>query len=227
MQYILILAAIAGAALAQDRPQVPKLDVAACSDNVTTIAFDKSVPDRDRFPKTQVGLCYTDTSIMMNFTASNETSFHFDPTHSTNSDIWVYEVMGAFLHRGGGDPGTYSEFQVSPNNKIYASQVYNPSKTRRAGQPFDHMLLSDPFNDNIRARTELSREKQRWVSRVEIPLALFNVDQGKAKGTAWRFNFFRTVTNRETWPHQQFGAWSVPNSANVHVTPYFGKIMFI
>ncbi|KAF7549289.1 hypothetical protein G7046_g8401 [Stylonectria norvegica] len=217
-----LLVAAAGVVSAK----VPSLNVPACP-AVGTIQYSKSVPSRTGFPLTQVDLCYTQTTIAITFTAHNETNFYFDPRQGTNDDIWEYEVMEAFIYKGTGDPQTYLEFEVNPNNATYQAFVFNPSKNRTAGAPFDHYFISDPTTDGFSSTTSLDKPGGKWTSSVRIPLALFNVNNGQAKGTKWRMNFFRTITSTETYPNQDLGAWSVPDEASFHITKYFGYIKFI
>ncbi|KAH7324468.1 hypothetical protein B0I35DRAFT_162418 [Stachybotrys elegans] len=219
------IASLTGSVLASSL-KVPKLQAPACP-HKGTISYSRSVPDLDPFPLTQVDLCYTDTSIEITFTAYNETNFFFDPAQGTNDDIWAYEVMEAFIYRGTDDPQMYFEYEVNPNNVTYQAFIYNPSKTREPDAPFDHMFVSDPTADGFTATTELDREAETWTSHASIPLGFFNVDVGKARGTNWRFNFFRTVTSPETYPNQELGGWSPPNEASFHETPYFGHVKFI
>lgn len=218
-------ASFAGSALAA-KPKVPSLNVPACP-RKGTISYSKSVPDLSPFPRTQADLCYTDTSIEITFKAYEETNFYFDPNQGTNDDIWAYEVMEVFIHRGTEDPQTYLEFEVNPNNVTYQAFIYNPSKVREAGAAFDHFFVSDPAADGFSATTKLNRKAKTWISNVKIPLGLFNVDVGAAKGTKWRFNFFRTVTGPDTYPDQQLGAWSPPDAASFHKTPFFGNVNFV
>ncbi|PQK12438.1 hypothetical protein BB8028_0003g10550 [Beauveria bassiana] len=219
-------AAAASLASASNKCKVPSVNVPACP-AVGTVRFDESVPDRKEFPATQVDLCYTDTELAITFTARNETSFYFDPKQGTNGDIWEYEVMEAFVYKGTDDPQTYLEFEVNANNVTYQAFVYNPSKERAEGTPFDHAFISDPAADGFSAVTTLDKAKETWVSAVKIPLGLFNVDKGKAKGTKWRMNFFRTVVSPESYPEQGLGAWSVPDKASFHISKYFGNVNFV
>ncbi|CAM1505961.1 Fc.00g115980.m01.CDS01 [Cosmosporella sp. VM-42] len=205
---------------------VPSLNVPACP-AVGTVRYSRSVPDRTDFPLTQVDLCYTKSSIAITFTAHNETNFYFDPKQGTNDDIWEYEVMEAFIYKGTDDPQTYLEFEVNPNNATYQAFVYNPSKDRAEGAPFDHFFVSDPATDGFSSKTSLDKAGERWTSSVKIPLALFNVNDGQAKGTKWRMNFFRTITSPETYPNQDLGAWSIPDKASFHITKYFGCVKFV
>lgn len=223
---LLATATAASLAAAGSRCKLPSVDVPACP-AVGTVRYSKSVPDRDAFPSTQVDLCYTDTSLSMTFTAHNETNFYFDPAQGTNGDIWEYEVMEAFIYKGTDDPQTYLEFEVSPNNVTYQAFVYNPSKERAEGTPFDHAFISDPAADGFAAETALDREAETWVSEVKVPLGLFNVDVGKAQGTKWRMNFFRTVVSPESYPDQGLGAWSVPDKASFHISKFFGHVNFV
>jgi hypothetical protein len=124
----------------------------------------------------------------------------------------------------------------------YQAFVYNPSKVRTCarlkrsdidwpqvrsvGAPFDHGFLDGP-GDGIAATTALDKAKKTWVSTMSVPLALFNVDAGQAKGTQWRMNFFRTITSPSTYPNQTLGGWSPPNQASFHMTPYFGYVTFV
>jgi hypothetical protein len=219
---VLFAAGLAGSALAT----VPRLNVPACPAQ-GTISYDKSVPDKTRFPRTQAKLCYSASALEISFIARDETNFHFDPEHGTNGNIWAYEVMEVFIHKGTDDPQTYFEFEVSPNNVTFQAFIYNPSKVRAEGAPFDHAFISNPATDGFSAVTKLDRRAKTWVSDVTIPLGLFNVDVGAAKGTEWRFNFFRTVTSPSTFPDQQLGAWSVPDTASFHKTPFFGHVKFV
>ncbi|KAM5349948.1 hypothetical protein ACJ41O_006453 [Fusarium nematophilum] len=205
---------------------VPSVNVPACP-GLGTIRYSKSVPDQSDFPLTQVDLCYTRTSLALTFTAYDETNFYFDPKQGTNDDIWEYEVMEAFIYKGTDDPQTYFEFEINPNNVTYQAFVYNPSKDRAEGAPFDHFFVSDPAADGFSATTKLNKRAKRWVSKVKIPLGIFNVDVGAAKGTKWRMNFFRTVTSPSTFPDQELGAWSSPDKASFHITKYFGHVKFI
>lgn len=205
---------------------VPSLDVPACP-RVGTIQYSRSVPSKTSFPLTQVDLCYTKTTIDMKFTAYNETNFYFNASQGINDDIWAYEVMEAFIYKGTEDPSVYLEFEVSPNNVTYQAFIYNPSKERAEGTPFDHMFVSDPIGDGFISKTQLDRQGETWVSDVKIPLAMFNVCEGRARGTKWRMNFFRTVTGPETFPEQELGAWSVPDKASFHISKFFGNVRFV
>jgi len=122
--------------------------------------------------------------------------------------------MEAFIHRGLDDPSTYLEIEVNPGNVTFQSFIYNPSKVRAPGTPFDHALLLDAINSGLVSTTKLDKAAEKWTSTFSVPLALFNVDAGKAKGTAWRMNFFRTVVNPETFPDQGLGSWSPPNQVS-------------
>lgn len=215
--------ALAGADCAPARPSI-KVPAAPAS---ATLTYKTSVPDGGAFPETQVALSYSDEHLHIVFTARDEVDFFFNASHGTNDDIWQYEVMEAFIHRGTDDPQQYLEFEVSPNNVTYQAFVYNPSKTRAAGAPFDHMFVGDATGDGFGAATRLDRAAGVWESRVVIPLGLFNVDRGAAAGTKWRMNFFRTVVGPSTFPNQTLGAWSPPAEANFHVTSYLGDVEFV
>lgn len=223
-QSVLVNALVASATLAA--ATVPCVDVPACP-KVGTIRYSKSVPDKKDFPRTQVDLCYTDTKLSLTFTARDEVNFFFNATQGTNDAIYEYEVMEAFIYKGTDDPSTYLEYEVNPNNVTYQAFVYNPSKDRSPGAPFDHFYITDPATDGFTAKTTLDKPGKTWTSKSEIPLALFNVDAGKAKGTKWRMNFFRTVVAPDTYPDQFLGAWGVPDKASFHISKFFGKVNFV
>ncbi|KAI9896308.1 hypothetical protein N3K66_008480 [Trichothecium roseum] len=207
---------------------VPSVDVPACPSHAS-ISYTSPVPSTSAadFPLTQVDLCYTPTAISLSFTAHNETNFYFDPAQGTNDDIWEYEVMEAFIHKGTEDPQTYLEFEVSPNNVTYQAFIYNPSENRAEGAPFDHLFVSAPGEDGFASETTLDKEAQTWVSNVLIPLAFFNVKDGQAGGTEWRMQFLRTVVGPDTFPEQGLGAWSPPDEASFHITKFFGNVKFV
>ncbi|KAF4456757.1 hypothetical protein F53441_1193 [Fusarium austroafricanum] len=212
--------------LAAAHIHTPSVSVPACP-NYNTVKFSKSVPDQKPFPRTMVDLCYTDTSLSLQFTALDEKNFYYNSSQGTNDDIWEYEVVEAFIYKGTDDPQTYLEYEINPNNVTYQAFVYNPSKDRSEGAPFDHFFISDPEADGFEAETELNKRAKKWVSKVKIPLGLFNVDPGCAKGTKWRMNFFRTVTSPKTFPDQGLGGWSSPDKASFHITKFFGRVDFV
>lgn len=91
---------------------------------------------------------------------------------------------------------------MAPNNVTFSAFIYNPSKVRATGAAFDRFYITDLADDKLSATTALDEPNETWVSKVQIPLGLFNVDDGEAKGTQWRMNFFRTVTSASTFPTQ-------------------------
>ncbi|KAI2602314.1 hypothetical protein GGR54DRAFT_624752 [Hypoxylon sp. NC1633] len=206
---------------------VPSMTAPSCSAGSGTVHYDKSVPDKGQFPKTQVDVCYDDTSVHVTFTAFEETNYYFNASQGTNDPIWQYEVMEGFIYRGTNDPQTYLEFEVNPNNVTFQAWIFNPSKVRAADHPLDTSYLTQPLIDGISAQTTLSKAAQKWTSSAKIPLGLFNVDNGQAKGTLWRMNFFRTVVAPATYPDQLLGAWSPTNESNFHMTPFFGHVSFV
>ncbi|KAI1841887.1 hypothetical protein JX265_010803 [Neoarthrinium moseri] len=205
---------------------VPSLSVPACP-QLGSIKYSQSVPDKSPFPETQVDLCYDDTSLKIDFTAYDEQYFYFNSSHQMNDPIYEYEVMECFVYRGTEDPQTYLEFEVSPNNVTWHAFIYNPSKVRASGAVFDRFFITDPALDGISAATTLDKTNKIWKSSISLPLGFFNVDNGAANGTQWRMNFFRTITSPEIFPNQTLGAWSPPDQANFHMSPFFGHIQFV
>ncbi|KAL1850125.1 hypothetical protein Daus18300_013053 [Diaporthe australafricana] len=235
-----------------DRQALPVLAVPACP-TTGSVTYNTSVPDKSLFPLTQVDLCYDNSAIHIKFTAFEEKDFYYNQSLSTNGEIYNYEVMEAFIYHGTNDPQTYLEFEVAPNNVTFqafkhrakssfvrdqtpyqvldkltlGAAVYNPSKVRAAGAAFDRFYITDLAADAITASTTLDYADDLWVSNVQIPLGLFNVDNGTAQGTEWRMNFFRTVTGPSTFPNQSYGSWSPPDEVNFHMTPFFGDVVFV
>ncbi|KAI8318544.1 hypothetical protein GQ54DRAFT_300208 [Martensiomyces pterosporus] len=216
---LLSLAALSTAALGAD------LSIPACP-STASLQFSVGIPDLNpSCPLTQVNLCYTSTALQLNFIAYNETNFYYDSTQGTNGDIWAYEVVEAFIQKGSADPQTYFEYEANPNNVTYNAFVYNPSRTRAAGAPFDHAFVSNPFGDGFAVNTVLDKTNKVWSSYNTIPLALFNGEN--PQGTTWRMNFFRTVTSPSTYPSQQLCGWKNTNAYNFHVTSAFGVVAFV
>ncbi|KAI0970841.1 hypothetical protein F4678DRAFT_434882 [Xylaria arbuscula] len=207
---------------------VPSLDVPSCDKGVGTAQYNRSVPNgEDEFPLTQVDLCYTDAELKITFTAFQEVNFFYNESQTTNDPIYEYEVMEAFIYKGTNDPTQYFEFEVSPNNITWQAFIYNPSKLRSTGAPFDNGQLTAPIVDGLVTSTTLDRNASVWVSNASLPLALFNVDAGEAQGTKWRMNFLRTVVAPDTFPDQGLGAWNPTNQSNFHETPFFGHVSFV
>ncbi|KAI8318543.1 hypothetical protein GQ54DRAFT_80236 [Martensiomyces pterosporus] len=224
MRSFLVSAALCVAAISSNAHGID-LYVPACP-SVTSAKFASEIPDASLpCPPTQVDICYTSTTLNFVFTAYNETNYYFDPNQGTNGDIWAYEVMEAFVYKGYNDPQTYFEYEVNPNNVTYNSFVYNPSRVRKAGTPFDHAFVSDPFGDGFKVNTVLDKSKNTWASSSTIPLALFNGEN--PRGSIWRMNFFRTVTGPSTYPNQQLCGWKNTGAASFHITPAFGTLLFV
>ncbi|KAJ2454297.1 hypothetical protein EV183_001663 [Coemansia sp. RSA 2336] len=198
------------------------LKVPFCPDTAS-ISFTTAVPNGDPCPQTQVDVCYTGKTLELAFTAFNETSFYYNPSHQTNDDIWAYEAMEAFISKGAEDPQTYFEYEVSPNNQTFNAIIYNPSRESLPGYPLDHAFISSPLADGFKVTTHLDKPNNVWRTKSAIPLALFN---GGSKGSVWRMNFFRTVTGPDTFPKQKLCAWRNPGKANFHITPVFGVVSF-
>jgi len=227
LRTIALASCAAGVAFASSNCAKPTLKAPACPDK-GTITYESRVPTQaNDFPLTQVDLCYTESTLVFTFTAYNETTFYFDPEQGTNGDIWAYNVMEAFIYKGTDDPQTYFEYEINPNNVTYQAFIYNPSENRAAGAPFDHMFVSDPAADGLKAQTTLNKDEETWISEAEIPLAFFNVKNGQAKGTQWRMQFLRTITSEATLPDQELGAWNPPDAANFHISKYFGHVALI
>ncbi|KAI1328111.1 hypothetical protein F5Y16DRAFT_370089 [Xylariaceae sp. FL0255] len=206
----------------------PSFNVPSCTVGKGTVKYDRSVPNGlNKFPLTQVDMCYSDTDIEITFTAYQEVNFFYNASQKTNDPIYNYEVMESFIYKGTNDPQTYFEFEVSPNNVTWQAFIYNPSKVRAAGAPFDNGQLQTPQFDGLVTSTYLNKPKEFWQSNATIPLGLFDVDSGEAKGTQWRMNFFRTVVAPATYPNQTLGAWSPTNQSNFHMTPFFGHVSFV
>ncbi|KAJ6520629.1 hypothetical protein DFH09DRAFT_1194051 [Mycena vulgaris] len=189
---------VAVAAVAPALAAVPSLKVPACPAK-GTVTYNKSVPDKAAFPLTQVDVCYDATAIHITFTAHNETNFFVNPNFTTNQPIYEYTAMETFIARATADPQTYLEFEIAPNNVTFQAFIYNPSKVRADGAPFDTFFVAEPLVDGLTA----------------------------AKGTQWRMNFFRIITAPSTFPAQFLGAWNQPNEANFHMTPFFGNVAFV
>ncbi|KAI3319113.1 hypothetical protein HD806DRAFT_510039 [Xylariaceae sp. AK1471] len=207
---------------------VPSLNVPSCNKGTGSVQYNKSVPNGEsKFPLTKVDLCYTDSDIKITFTALEEVNFFYNESQTTNDPLYEYEVMEAFIYHGTNDPQSYFEFEVSPNNITWQAFIYNPSKVRATGAPFDNGMLANPIVDGLVTSTALDRNAGIWVSNASIPLGLFNVDDGQAKGTKWRMNFFRTIVSPDTFPDQGLGAWNPTNMSNFHMTPFFGKVFFV
>ncbi|KAK7042258.1 hypothetical protein R3P38DRAFT_2889404 [Favolaschia claudopus] len=226
MRTVLVAFAAIAPALAASNVPVPSLNVPACPAK-GTVTYNKSVPDKKPYPKTQVDVCYDKSHIQITFTAYNETDFFVNPNYTTNDPIYEYTAMETFIARGTGDPKTYLEFEVAPNNVTFQAFIYNPSKVRADGAPFDTFYVAEPLVDGLTATTKLDKPKGLWTSTARIPLGFFNVDDGTAKGTDWRMNFFRIITHPATFPDQFYGAWNQPNQANFHMSPYFGHVKFV
>ncbi|KAI0390567.1 hypothetical protein F5Y17DRAFT_52482 [Xylariaceae sp. FL0594] len=210
-------------------PSVPSVSVPACGRGRGSVQYDRSVPNGEaKFPLTKVDLCYTDSDLKIRFSALEEADFFYNASHGTNDPLYEYEVMEAFIYHGANDPTSYFEFEVSPNNVTFQAFIYNPSKVRAKGAPFDNAaLLGTPIQDGLVTNTTLDKGAKTWVTDATIPLGLFNVDKGTAKGTKWRMNFFRTIVSPSTYPNQGLGAWNPTNESNFHMTPFFGKVNFI
>ncbi|CAN8102648.1 unnamed protein product [Discula destructiva] len=223
-----LLTAVFGvlASAATTNTTLPSLSIPACPSK-SHLSYNLTSPDRVAFPDTAVEICYDSSVLHVDLLAYNETSFYYNPNYTTNGDIFNYEVMEVFIAKGTSDPQTYLEFEVAPNNVTFQGFIYNPSTNRSQDAAFDTFLIPSPIADGLIASTTLDETAATWVSSVEIPLSLFNVDGTTAAGTQWRMNFFRITTSPETFPTRVSGAWSPTPDNNLHNTPYFGHVHFV
>ena len=213
-------------ATASSAALVPHLDVPGCPEKAS-VRYDRSIPNLTDFPLTQVDICWGEKDIEIDFTAYNETNFFYNSSLSTNDPIWAYEVMEAFLAPGTDIPTTYFEFEVAPNNITFNAFIFNPSKVREEGAAFERYYIQDPTAAGLVSTTKLDKQKQIWKSTACLPLSLWSIEEGRARNTKWRMNFFRTVVSPESFPEQTYGGWSSPDAANFHKTPFFGSVRFV
>jgi hypothetical protein len=221
-----IVAAIALAAPALSwSPPVPSLNVPSCPVK-TFFKFNTSAPDGTPFPLTEFRICWGWDGFSIDFYGSDEMTWLFNPNYTTNDPIYQYEAIQVLIAPGTENPATYLELDIAPNNVTYSAIVYNPSFIRWPGQPFDKALLNGPA-DGIYANTVLEPQFKTWRTYMEIPFSLFNIVGGQGNGTQWRMNFARTVTTPKTFPKQTLGAWSPPDEASIHKSPFFGHVTFV
>ncbi|KAI9345250.1 hypothetical protein BDR26DRAFT_856613 [Obelidium mucronatum] len=207
--------------------------------NIASVQIAQNLGDRSLYaaPST-VSICYTDDAIKLNFLNTKEPYYAVNPAYGHNDNIWEQTVAEAFIVNVPSydvDPTTYLEFEVSPTNQTYSAFIYNPSKVRTAGTPFDHFFVgSQPIDstnsckdgrcarfNGITAATTTNKAQKTWTSDVSLPLALFNVN--RPAGTIWRANFFRTTFDGKD---QTYGAWNAPNVISFHQVPCFGTLQF-
>ncbi|KAI9345223.1 hypothetical protein BDR26DRAFT_835218 [Obelidium mucronatum] len=217
---ILSIAAAATIATAQtlNCPKPNVVPIYRCNaQGVTTatVQIAQTLGDRSLFvaPST-VSICYTDNAIKLNFLNTKEPYYAVNPAYGHNDNIWEQTVAEAFIVNVPSfdvDPTTYLEFEVSPTNQTYSAFIYNPSKVRTPGTPFDHFFIAArtaaaPVSTESPAATTTNKAQKTWTSDVSLPLALFNVN--RPAGTVWRANFFRTTFDGKD---QTYGAWNAPN----------------
>ncbi|KDO31716.1 hypothetical protein SPRG_03634 [Saprolegnia parasitica CBS 223.65] len=204
---------------------VPSLSVAACPTR-SVIAIGERVVNRAPYAGTTVALCYTNTTIELTFSATQQDTFFVQPTYGHNDNIWEYNVMETFLALGDDDPTSYFEFEVSPTNQTYSAFILNPR--RDFSPPVGHFYVGKDEAEaralGITATTSMYETNKTWTSDVSLPLNLFNVVN--PKGSVWRMNFLRKITSPATFPQLACGAWNAPNQDNFHLTSCFGRVRF-
>ncbi|KAF0743963.1 hypothetical protein Ae201684P_004037 [Aphanomyces euteiches] len=214
----------------QENPQgcfpIPSIDVFECPQR-TSIEISQYLVDRRPFPSTTVDLCYSSTSLRVEYSTNNEGSFFVNPLYRHNDNIWEYNVFEAFIALGTHDPVEYFEFEVSPTNQTYSAFILNPHKDFSA--PIGHFFVGTDeaearaFGIEVSTKTDVTTNS--WASKAILPFNLFNVVE--PKGTQWRMNFMRKITNATLFPAQECGAWNAPNTYNFHVTPCFGLVRLV
>lgn len=206
---------------------LPHLAIPSCP-ALAIASFNTTVPTPGSFPPTAISVCWTPSHLALNFTAANETNFYYNASQHTNGALYEYEVMEMFLWPGTAAPETYFEYEVSPNpaGVTYQAFVYNPSRVRAKGTPFAHFFVDQPESLGFTVDTIINKAARKWHSRINIPLGLFN-PPADPRGSRWRINFFRTITNPSMFPNQVLGSWSPVNESNFHMTPFLGYATFV
>lgn len=113
-----LAAAVCSAGAANTTTTLPSLDVPACPSK-GRLAYNQTSPDRAAFPETAVEACYDGGALRVDLLAYGEASFFYNASLATNGDLYNYEVMEVFMAPGTGDPQTYLEFEVAPNNVTF------------------------------------------------------------------------------------------------------------
>lgn len=134
--------------------------------------------------KTEVHLKYDADSLHVRFRCHDNPFVNQNSMTKHNDSLFNQEVFELFIAPSEDDPTNYLEFEINPNNAIWAGQVFNPT----LGEGGGNKLTMIPYNEaNITHDVKVM--ENAWFGQFAIPWKLIG-----GKADACRINFYRIVS---------------------------------
>jgi len=156
---------------------VPCVQVPACSTGQygtmnQLMISDGSAPMKQA---STIMACYTSSSLNVKFSYGND-PFQYSTYTSCNQNLYNQEVFEIFVAPSTNDPPIYHEFELSPNNVLFAAKIFNPY-LNTSGMSSQYVPCSDITNTASK-----NLNTQIWTGEVDLPFSVIN-DISPMKGS--------------------------------------------
>lgn len=176
---------------------------------------------------TNVELCYTKTSLIVNFI--NQGDFIQENNYETyNSEMWNQTVVELFIAPVALDviPQAYVEIEVTPKGMIYASKITNADGTGKNNQHEFFKCTEIDFSPRLTSNLNAGY----WSAQLTVPFAIIG-GEGKS-GQRFKANFFRVQMSKigqgNCTPETcQYMAWrpTMATPPRFHIPQFFGDFV--
>lgn len=129
------------------------------------------------------------------------------PSQRKRDNLWLKDVVEAFIGPDLQKIKHYAEFEVSPSNERLDILIDLPEKDFR-------------WDSKFQSAVKVDEQAKIWRAEFRIPLSALGQEKPKA-GTQWRINLFRN--DRAT---NVFLAWSPTLTNTTHTPERFGILEF-
>lgn len=149
-----------------------------------------------------VKICYIDKGLVISTQHNKQSFFSENGYNSCNDPIYNLDVSEIFiapvLESQPDGPQCYNEIDVSPQNVMFESGIYNPNLNHAS-------IKGTLINCNtslVEHTTEIDKEKNIWISTLTLPWAIANNPSGcpvveysqvdpNSPTAMYRINFYR------------------------------------
>jgi hypothetical protein len=148
---------------------VPCVQVPACSTgqygNINSIMLsDGSAPMKQ---SSTIMACYTPDALTVKFNYGND-PFQYSTYTQCNQNLYNQEVFEIFISPSTFDPPIYHEFELSPNNVLFAAKIFNPylNTTNMSNEYVPCSEITNTATKNLNT--------QIWSGQLNLPFSVIN-----------------------------------------------------
>jgi hypothetical protein len=224
----------------------PCVVVPSCSNSKASIYLNKLATGAGRSSTlSRVDLCWSQSGFNLVFDMVNQTWFNPNPFTACNSPVYNLNVAETFIVPQFVDedsPPCYSELDISPNDVMFQSGIYNPN--------LDGINISSTFmkceTSGVTHETAADQRNQEWEATLMFPWSVVNCPAGcpisnhclsikaPTQGSVYRANFFRVaelasipIGSACTPATCEYVAWNptFQDPPAFHIPKYFGYLV--